>query len=635
MSGSLTTTATFQPSSGINWTINDISITPPVVTETDIGSVQSFLGSSTPFGFSASYFSLFHEATLQWGGGHAGVSTSGSSLTVNFNYNLSVPSGADAITSLGELVVVDQSSGTFSLSATETVTNSSGAVVATLDWTPSSTSPSFTLPTGYQNLTVSVTLKASIAAGQTGSVAFSSVSQTFFESPVTATPAITVDKQISIDGVTWFDVGQGVLNGPTVIAGDKVYERAIVTDTGNTALSNVTVADVNGLPSGFTFAGSGATSLAAGQSITSDIGTVVASLGANYDTATATGTVTGGTTTVTSTDQANYTGVTPSITIDKQISINGTTWQDVGSGVLNNPTVLAGGTVYERVIVTDTGALAINNATVSDISTTGGVFPSGFSFGGASTINLAAGQAITSDVATLTASIGHQIDTATVTGTATDTVNTVTLTASDNADYTGVSISGNSTPITIDKQVSTNGITWQDVGQGVLNGPTVLTGGTVYERVLVTDTGALAVNNASVTDVNGPPGFTFGGAGTVAAIAAGQTIISDIATVVAQAGQQIDTATVTGTVTDGTNTGTVTAQDSANYVGVTPSITVDKQISVNGGVTWQDVGTGNLAQDPTVLAGSSVQERVIVTDTGSIALSGVAVTDAGGNGPAG
>ncbi len=298
--------------------------------------------------------------------------------------------------------------------------------------------------------------------------------------------------------------------------------------------------------------------------------------------------------------------------------------------MLNNPTVLAGSTVYERVIVTDTGPLAINDATVADGSTTGGAFPSGFTFGGATTITLNAGQAITSDVATLAASVGHQIDTATVTGTATDTVNTVTLTASDQADYSGVSISGSSTPVTIDKQVSLNGTTWQDVGDGVLNGPTALTGGTIYERVIVADTGPLAITNATVTDVNGPANFTFGGS-LATAIGVGQTIISDTATVVAQAGDQIDTATVNGTVTASGQSAPVVAQDSANYVGVSPSITIDKQVSMNGGATWQDVGDGVL-NGPTVLAGGSVEERVIVTNTGSIALNGATVTDV--NGPA-
>ena len=630
MSGSVSLTATYQPPSGNSWILGDIYVTPPVVTETDIGTVQSFLGTGSTFALTPSYDSGNLYGTMSWGGGHAGVSTAGSSITVNFKYDLSIPSGGDAITGLSQLVLTDTTTGSYSLSATEVVTDASGNTVASLTWSPSNTFPFVALSQGYQSLSVSVTVQASIAAGQTGSVVFSSVQQSFYETPVTQTPAITVDKQISIDGVHWFEAGQNNLAGPTVLVGDKVYERAIVVDSGNTALSGVNVADLNGLPGGFTFSGASSISMTAGQTITSDIGTVIAGAGTNYDTATATGTVsTGGT--VSSTDKADYTGVSPAVTLDKQISINGTTWQDVGNGnIAQDPAVLAGATVYERVIVANTGSIALNNATVGDISNTGGAFPPDFTFGGnASVATLAVGSAITSDLATFTASAGYQLDTATVTATATDTVNTATVTASDQANYTGVPYSGGSTPVTIDKQVSANGSTWLDVGNGVLNGPTVLTGSTVYERVIVVDTGTLAINGATVTDVSTsggtfPADFTFGGAGTVT-IGSGQTLVSDIATLTAAAFAQLDTATVSGTVTDTVNTATVAASDVANYVGVTPSIGIDKQVSVNGGATWQDVGS--LLNDPTVLAGAAVEERVIVTDTGSIGLTGLSVAD--------
>ncbi|MHB1510638.1 MAG: Ig-like domain-containing protein [Acidimicrobiales bacterium] len=130
---------------------------------------------------------------------------------------------------------------------------------------------------------------------------------------------------------------------------------------------------------------------------------------------------------------------TGSVLIDKQISTNDTIWQDVGAGVLNDPSVLAGSLVYERVIVTNTGSLAISDATVTDVSTTDGALPASFTFGGSSSIStLAAGQSVASDVADVTASAGHQIDMATVTGTAVASGGeTATVTASDEADYTG------------------------------------------------------------------------------------------------------------------------------------------------------------------------------------------------------
>jgi hypothetical protein len=105
--------------------------------------------------------------------------------------------------------------------------------------------------------------------------------------------------------------------------------------------------------------------------------------------------------------------------------------------------------------------------------------------------------------------------------------------------------------IALDKQVSVDGTHWFDVSAGVLNDPSTLVGATVYYRVLVSNgtSGGLTVNGASVTDVGGPA-FTFGGQGTTT-IAAGTTVTSDIVTTTAVAGgPHLDTATVSGTVSD-------------------------------------------------------------------------------------
>src|SRR5204862_1506654 len=58
----------------------------------------------------------------------------------------------------------------------------------------------------------------------------------------------------------------------------------------------------------------------------------------------------------------------------------------------------------------------------------------------------------------------------------------------------------------------------------------------------------------------------------------------------ALSGTHTDTATASGTATDDLgHTALVTASDSANYLGVNPSIAIDKQIGF--GTTWFDVGT--------------------------------------------
>ena len=271
--------------------------------------------------------------------------------------------------------------------------------------------------------------------------------------------------------------------------------------------------------------------------------------------------------------------------------------------------MLAGATITEQVIVVNTGSLGISDASVSDV----GAGPGSFDVGGNATFALAAGQTVTSNIATVIAGSGYQSDTATVTGTASDAYgDTQSVSAHDSANFTGETPS-----ITIDKQISVNGGAWTDIGSDMTD-PLVLAGATITEQVIVVNTGSVGISDASVSDVGAGPGsFTVGGNATFT-LAAGQTVTSDIAKVIAGSGYQSDTATVTGTASDAYgNTASVSAHDSANFTGETPSITIDKQISVNGGA-WTDIG--NDMTDPLVLAGATVAERVLITNSGSVGI---------------
>src|SRR6185437_10878365 len=130
-----------------------------------------------------------------------------------------------------------------------------------------------------QHITVDLVITLAVAPGSpsTSQIDISDVQQTFFEGAFTPpTPAIAIDKQISPDGgTTWFDVTNGVLNGPTVLAGSTLEERVIVTNTGSVTLNNVNVGDTGAGPSGFTFGGGNIATLAAGASATSDLGAYV------------------------------------------------------------------------------------------------------------------------------------------------------------------------------------------------------------------------------------------------------------------------------------------------------------------------------------------------------------------------
>src|SRR5205085_1944541 len=128
-----------------------------------------------------------------------------------------------------------------------------------------------------------------------------------------------------------------------------------------------------------------------------------------FNTATVTGTAAGGTQTtpVSATDTADYSGLTASITLDKEVSLDGTTWFDEGV-LLQNPTEFVGQTVYFRAIVTDTGTSGLTGVTLTDLN--GPALTLG-------TSTLTAGQVVTSGVSTISALDGHFFNTATVTGT--------------------------------------------------------------------------------------------------------------------------------------------------------------------------------------------------------------------------
>jgi uncharacterized repeat protein (TIGR01451 family) len=452
--------------------------------------------------------------------------------------------------------------------------------------------------------------------------------------------SISIDKQVSVDcGKTWEDVGVGVLNDPTATIGAMVEFRVIVTDTGSTDLSNVTVSDSgHGDITGFTFGGLGSIATldpGTADAVTSDIAMTPALSGYQLDTAEATGTVVGGgSVTVTASDTADYTGVKGNITIDKEVSTNGTTWYDVGSGVLNNVTTLVGDEVYFRVIVTDTGTTTLTGVKVTDV---GNGAPSGFTFGSrcVSTTSIAAGQSITSNVAGVCALVGYNTDTATVTGSITTggsmcgTGGTTTIVgACDIAAYTGVNGS-----ISIEKLVSVNGGTsWEQYSSA--NAPQALMGASVEFEVIVTDTGTTALTGVTVSDAGGGAvtGFTFGTSdSTSISLIAGQSVTSNAGSTVALCGLNTDTATATGSVVVGSGTATVSASSKADYQGISGGISILKEVSVDGGKTWEDVG--NNCSDPTATVGSTVEFRVVVTNTGPTAITGIKVSDTGNFSP--
>jgi uncharacterized repeat protein (TIGR01451 family) len=97
-------------------------------------------------------------------------------------------------------------------------------------------------------------------------------------------PSIDIGKYVSVDGGTnWFDADTAA-EGPIAAVSSDVKFYVEVKNTGNVELTNIVVGDTD-----FTFTGV-ATTLAAGASDTSDVVTVAALAGQQYDLANVTGT---------------------------------------------------------------------------------------------------------------------------------------------------------------------------------------------------------------------------------------------------------------------------------------------------------------------------------------------------------
>lgn len=134
--------------------------------------------------------------------------------------------------------------------------------------------------------------------------------------PLTQSPAITVVKEVSVDGgVNYFDANTAA-TAPVLLAGTNPVYRFVVTNTGNTTLTGVTLSDfnttgnvavdLNGAAAGNNIS---IGTLAPGAQYTLSGFTGTFASGIQTDVATASGTFSGQS--VTDTDAANYNGFQP------------------------------------------------------------------------------------------------------------------------------------------------------------------------------------------------------------------------------------------------------------------------------------------------------------------------------------
>ncbi|HET8995436.1 MAG TPA: hypothetical protein VFN42_02085, partial [Acetobacteraceae bacterium] len=282
------------------------------ITETDTGAgVESFSGGTLVPQLSTFGLGPFHG--ISWGSFSAGVIAPGATLSVAIEYTVSDTNAGGLLAGLEQSFTGSGTAGS-ALTIQESVysdaahSNLVGQITTNLSHksSPSYSTGDVVLTNAYQTLYVDVQVTATVdpLAAPGSQVTFSMLRQGFGQA------GVTLDKQVSTDGTTWLEVGNGNFsNEPVVSAGSAVYERVLVVNSGSVAISNAQVTDAGGSgPTGFTFGGSAATGIAIGQTITSDIATLTAVTGEQLDTATVTGTVAfgGRNVTVSANDQADY-----------------------------------------------------------------------------------------------------------------------------------------------------------------------------------------------------------------------------------------------------------------------------------------------------------------------------------------
>jgi large repetitive protein len=358
--------------------------------------------------------------------------------------------------------------------------------------------------------------------------------------------------------------------GPVVLVGDAVEWTYVVTNTGNVDLSGVSVTDDQGVtvdcPSD---------TLAVGASMTCTAdGVAVAGQYENLGTATGTPPVGDP---VSDADPSHYFGAAPSIDIEK--ATNGED-ADAPTG----PVVLVGDAVEWTYVVTNTGNVDLSNVAVTDDQGVTVDCPSDTLAVGASMTCTADGVAVAGQYENL--------------GTATGTPPVgPDVTDDDPSHYFGAAPS-------IDIEKATNG---EDAD--VPTGPVVLVGDAVEWTYVVTNTGNVDLSGVSVTD---DQGVTVDCPSDTLAVGASMTCTADG---VAVAGQYANVGVAVGTPPVGPD---VTDDDPSHYFGAAPSIDIEK--ATNG--EDADAPTG-----PVVLVGDAVEWTYVVTNTGNVDLSNVAVTD--------
>jgi uncharacterized repeat protein (TIGR01451 family) len=456
-------------------------------------------------------------------------------------------------------------------------------------------------------------------------------------------------KEVSVDGGdNWFDANGGTGSPvPVQAVGGGALYRITVTNPGSTTLTNVVINDA---PLGIVNYAVG--SLAPGQTVVLTAGEIAAlnqpkrctSVGIveNLARVTATSPVTGAP--VSAEDPANVECVTAAIEIVKEVSVDGgLTYHDAnddGTPAQSPPTTGLGGDALYRIRVTNKGATALKNVTVTDVEL--GI--SGLAIG-----NLAVGQSVLITDGIIDTSGGLSSALLNKPGRCpTDTTGKKTNIATVTGDPVpaGTSVSDSDpavvvcvrSSIEIVKEVSVDaGATYQDANGGA-SSPAAVTGlgGDALYRIRVTNTGPTALADVVVNDSDlGISNYPVGD------LLPGQTVLITDGVIddrgdldepklnfpgrcPASTPQDVpNLAQATGQPVPSGNP--VADDDPAIVKCVASGIKVLKEVSVDGGASYVDAN--DVPSAPQTAVGGDALYRITVTNIGATTLANVKVDD--------
>lgn len=409
-------------------------------------------------------------------------------------------------------------------------------------------------------------------------------------------PEIQVRKLVGVGDGEWDDAD--LAPGPYVPAGDDVWFRFVVTNTGNVTLMAVTLEDDTDLDlSGCMVPAE----LAPDQGFECIVGPLEAVAGQHEDTATATGYYDGEP--YDDSDPAHYFGADPGIDVEKAVNVGDEPWHDADDPP--GPYTFVGQQVRFRYTIANIGNVPLGNITLEDDS---GVDLSACSL----PTDMAPGESLQCFVDD-TAIAGQYASIATATG----TYGGVTYDDEDRAHYFGAA-----PEIEVRGLIGTTGVSdWfpADTPEEALVVPA---GSDIFFWYQIENTGNVPLTNLTLEDL------ALGGPGcTLPALLQPGEIYDDCTVGPLEAAEGLNWGQALGTGYYGGRT--VDDEDETYYFGTppgSPSIDLEKAVAI-GGEPWYDANTPDEAPDVCVDGFDQVEFRFLVTNIGSEPLTDIALVD--------